>query len=152
MNSKPITTVTNSLMATAKPLGLGALLTVGVVNGVAAAGMQHGPAGPVPVTTLIQDPNVPFQYALGVEKFRDKCAACHGQWAEGVADKGPPLVHRYYRPGHHPDAAFYQAAMNGVRSHHWNFGDMPPVAGITKQDVAAIVAFIRWWQEQNGIQ
>jgi len=60
-------------------------------------------------------------------------------------------VHPYYRPGHHPDDSFYRAAMSGVKQHHWHFGDMPPVDGITKKDVAAIVRFIRWWQEQNGI-
>lgn len=121
-------------------------------NRAYAAGMHHGPSGPVPVTTLIKNPKVPFRYALGLRSFRDKCAACHGPWAEGVADKGPPLVHPYYRPGHHPDGAFYQAAVSGVKSHHWKFGDMPPVEGITKKEIAAILRFIRWWQEQNGIK
>lgn len=130
----------------------GVLAIIFVGGGAAiASGMHHGPGGPVPVTILIKNPRVPFKYALGQKIFRSKCAACHGQWAEGVEGKGPPLVHPYYRPGHHPDAAFYGAAMNGVRAHHWQFGDMPPVQGITKRDVAAILRFIRWWQEQNGI-
>lgn len=117
-----------------------------------AARMQHSPAGSVPVTTLKKDPKVSFNYALGFQLFSNKCSECHGEWAEGVADKGPPLVHPYYRSGHHPDSAFYRAAMMGVKSHHWNFGDMPPVEGITKEDIAAILGFIRWWQNQNGIQ
>jgi hypothetical protein len=141
-----------SLIRTLFAIGFGALLAAPGMNAASAAAMHHGPAGPVPVTTLIQDPKVPFRYALGLRAFRDKCAECHGQWAEGVADKGPPLVHPYYRPGHHPDGAFYRAAMSGVKSHHWNFGDMPPVAGITKKDIAAIIRFVRWWQEQNGIR
>lgn len=126
-----------------------ALLSTKVVS---ATEMHHGPAGPVSVTTLIQNPKVPFRYALGFQALRDKCSSCHGQWAEGVADKGPPLMHPYYQPGHHPDGAFYRAAKNGVKSHHWQFGDMPPVEGITEKDIAAIPRFVRWWQEQNGIR
>lgn len=114
--------------------------------------MRHEPAGSVPVTTLKKEPKVPFMYALGQQRFRNKCAACHGEWAEGVKDTGPPLVHPYYRPGHHSDSAFYRAAKSGVKSHHWSFGDMPPVEEITKKDVATILGFLRWWQVQNGIQ
>lgn len=131
------------------------LFSLGVISGsepAGAAGMHHGPAGPVPVTTLIKDPKVPFRLGLGLQRVRKNCAACHGQWAEGVADKGPPLVHPYYRPDHHPDAAFYRAAMQGVKAHHWPFGDMPPVPGITSQDVTSILEFLRWWQEQNGMK
>jgi len=130
----------------------GAWLIFMNVDMVNAAGMHHGPAGPVPVETLIKNPSVPFTYSLGLQTFQNKCAACHGQWAEGVAKKGPPLVHPYYRPSHHPDYSFYRAAMSGVKQHHWHFGDMPPVDGITKKDVAAILRFIRWWQVQNGIK
>ena len=133
-------------------MGLSVLLGLSVADAATGAAMHHGPGGQVPVTTLIQDPKVPFTLALGLEAFRDKCAACHGPWAEGVADKGPPLVHPYYRPDHHSNIAFYRAATNGVQSHHWNFGDMPPVAGITKKEIVAIIRFIRWWQEQNGIK
>ena len=132
-------------------MAIGISMSLSGIIAANAAGMHHGSAGPVPVTTLIQNPKVPFTYARGLEIFRDKCAACHGRWAEGVARKGPPLVHPYYRPGHHPDAAFYRAAMSGVKSHHWQFGDMPPVEGVTKKDIAATLRFIRWWQEQNGI-
>mgnify|MGYP001824459406 FL=1 len=117
-----------------------------------AAGMNHGTAGPSPITTLIQSPSVPFRYALGVADFRSKCSSCHGQWAEGVAKTGPPLVHRFYEPSHHGDAAFYRAARYGTKQHHWNFGDMPPVADISEKQIANIIRFIRWWQQQNGIQ
>lgn len=36
--------------------------------------------------------------------------------------------------------AFFMAVDNGVRAHHWAFGNMPPVADLTKGDVKAIVA------------
>ena len=118
----------------------------------AEAAMHHGPAGPSPITGLSQNPKVPFQYGRGMLKFQEKCSACHGQWAEGTADKGPPLVHIYYVPSHHDDDSFYRAAHSGVNAHHWHFGDMPPVQGVTDQDIGQIVQFVRWWQSENGIR
>ncbi len=47
--------------------------------------------------------------------------------------------------------AFLMAARNGVRSHHWKFGDMPPVEGITDAEVKTIVAYVRALQQANGI-
>lgn len=117
-----------------------------------AAQMNHGAAGPSPITTLIKSPSVPFRYALGMSDFRSKCSSCHGLWAEGVAKTGPPLVHRFYEPSHHDDAAFYRAARNGTKQHHWSYGDMPPVEDISQQQIANIIQFIRWWQQQNGIR
>jgi hypothetical protein len=38
-----------------------------------------------------------------------------------------------------------------VRSHHWNFGDMPPQPQVTPQQLADIVAYVRVLQEANGI-
>jgi mono/diheme cytochrome c family protein len=117
-----------------------------------SAAMYHGPAGPSPITGLPKNPHIPFQFGLGMQKFQEKCSACHGKWAEGTADKGPPLVHPYYEPSHHDDDSFFRAALSGVQAHHWHFGNMPPVEGITKQDIGRIVQFIRWWQKENGIR
>lgn len=85
-----------------------------------------------------------------MKKFQNLCSECHGEWAKGTK-KGPPLLHRYYIPSHHGDNAFYRAALTGVRAHHWNFGDMPPVVGATKQDLDVIVPFVRWLQKQSGL-
>lgn len=101
-------------------------------------------------TNNANKPRVPFQYALGLKKFQAMCSECHGEWGKG-AKKGPPLTHRYYKPSHHNDNAFYHAALKGVKGHHWNFGDMPPVPGITKQDLDVIVPFVRWLQQESGI-
>ena len=38
-----------------------------------------------------------------------------------------------------------------VRSHHWRFGNMPPVAGITRAEVVSIVTYFRTLQRANGI-
>lgn len=95
-------------------------------------------------------PAVPFKYALGVKKFQDKCGVCHGQWLEG-SKQGPPLLHPFYKPSHHRDSSFYRAVRKGVRAHHWEFGNMPPVSGLTSKDLDAIIVFIRWYQKEKGL-
>ena len=41
--------------------------------------------------------------------------------------------------------------MKGVQAHHWPFGDMPPVPGITKRSMDKIDPHVRWLQRENGI-
>ena len=88
--------------------------------------------------------------AAGKTLFAKHCAACHGTELKG-SDKGPPLLHRIYEPSHHADAAFQLAAKNGVRAHHWKFGDMAPVPQVTSDDVAHITAYVRSEQRKVGI-
>lgn len=88
---------------------------------------------------------------LGKVAFDAKCAACHGLNAAGQDGVAPPLVHKIYEPSHHGDAAFLMAARNGVRAHHWRFGNMPPVEGVTDSDVKMIIAYVRELQRVNGI-
>jgi mono/diheme cytochrome c family protein len=88
---------------------------------------------------------------IGRTGFDAKCAACHGPNAAGQGGVAPPLIHKIYEPSHHGDEAFQRAAAVGVRSHHWPFGDMPPVGGMTRGDVTMIVAYIRELQRANGI-
>ena len=89
--------------------------------------------------------------ASGKAAFDEKCAVCHGTNAAGVDGSGPPLIHRIYEPNHHGDGAFFNAAINGVRAHHWKFGNMPPVEGITKEQVQEIVTYVREVQKFNKI-
>ena len=86
----------------------------------------------------------------GTQLFANNCARCHGDAADGT-DMGPPLVHRLYEPGHHPDFSFQNAVKNGVISHHWEFGDMPPVAGLSEGEVAQIIAHVRGLQRDSGL-
>lgn len=79
------------------------------------------------------------------------CAACHGLNGQGQAGVAPPLVHKIYEPSHHGDMAFVLAAQNGVRAHHWKFGNMPAVEGVTRSDILDIVSYIRALQRANGI-
>lgn len=99
----------------------------------------------------VKVPELQGDAMLGREAFNSNCAACHGSNAAGRDGAGPPLVHKIYEPGHHADAAFFLAAKRGVRSHHWTFGDMPPVEGISDEEIAKIVSYIRALQRANGI-
>ncbi len=96
-------------------------------------------------------PELSAEAAMGEALFEEHCIACHGRAAAGSAN-GPPLVHKIYEPGHHSDAAFRFAVKNGARAHHWQFGDMPPVAGVSESDVARITLYVRELQRANGIR
>lgn len=93
---------------------------------------------------------VPAELQAGENAFNTFCASCHGARALGTTH-GPPLVHKVYEPNHHGDAAFYRAAAQGVRAHHWQFGNMPKVDGVTEEDVTQIIRYVRWLQRQAGI-
>ena len=111
----------------------------------AAAGAAATPANEIIV------PRLTAPAALGQEFFAARCAACHGANAAG-SENGPPLIHPIYVPSHHGDYAFVSAARNGVRAHHWRFGDMKPVADVTDAQLGWIVAYVRAVQRANGIE
>ena len=103
------------------------------------------------VTELRDGPRpVPEEYQAGEERFNELCARCHGMAGRGT-NTGPPLVHKIYEPSHHADFAFMRAAMQGVRSHHWKFGNMPKISEATPDDVTQIIPYVRWLQRQAGI-
>ena len=88
----------------------------------------------------------------GVALFAARCASCHGENGAGTSGVGPPLIHRIYEPSYHGDEAIQRAVAHGVPAHHWSFGDMPPVEGMTRGDVAMVVACIREVRRANGIR
>ena len=90
------------------------------------------------------------QASDGQVAFDANCAACHGASAAG-SDRGPPLVHDIYNPGHHGDNAFFVAAQRGVPAHHWRFGNMPPQPQVSDSEIQAIVQYVRELQLANGI-
>jgi mono/diheme cytochrome c family protein len=87
----------------------------------------------------------------GEELFDANCALCHGAKAAGTT-QGPTLIDRIYHPGHHSDFSFRRAVAQGVRQHHWTFGDMLPVATVTADGVEQIICYIRELQRANGIR
>lgn len=86
----------------------------------------------------------------GEAVYNRRCAACHGPGGTGT-DKGPPLVHRIYRPNHHADISFRLAVTRGVRAHHWRFGDMPKIEGVGAEEIEMIIGYIRGLQKEAGI-
>lgn len=89
---------------------------------------------------------------IGKRGFENNCAKCHGDNGAGKQGVAPPLVHVIYEPNHHADEAIQRAVANGVRSHHWRFGNMPAVKGLTRADVSYIITYIRELQIENGIR
>lgn len=86
----------------------------------------------------------------GEALFNANCAVCHGKEAVGT-ENGPPLAHIIYEPGHHADFAFQRAVQLGVRQHHWRFGNMPAISGLTEEPVSEITAYVRRLQRDVGI-
>ena len=89
--------------------------------------------------------------AEGADLYQNSCSSCHGSDLRGT-DLGPSQLSVVYQPGHHPDGSYALATLNGVRSHHWGFGDMPPVPGLSQDDLDRIVAFIRETQRTEGFE
>ncbi len=92
----------------------------------------------------------PEEYQEGRKRFESLCARCHGGAGVGT-HAGPPLVHAIYKPSHHADFAFVRAAREGVRAHHWDFGDMPNVPEAAPDVIATIIPYVRWLQREAGI-
>jgi mono/diheme cytochrome c family protein len=133
------------------------LLSAGCGGAGGSAGADAPAALPRPVAEAggvgaeSDTPGVlPAELATGRQLFEANCQRCHGSQASGT-EMGPPLVHVIYEPNHHSDAAFQRAAALGVPAHHWTFGDMPPVPGVTPEQVAEITAYVRWLQRQAEI-
>lgn len=137
-------------------LALAALLALGFwwsgSNDTITPATANVSDSPGPAIVIVTVPETLSANAeIGKVAFEAKCAVCHGANAAGQDGVAPPLVHKIYEPSHHGDAAFLLAAKNGVRAHHWRFGSMPAVEGVTDGDVKMIVAYVRELQRANGI-
>ena len=86
----------------------------------------------------------------GEALFNANCSVCHGVNASGTR-QGPPLMDRIYHPGHHADFSIRNAVNQGVPQHHWGFGNMPPVAGLSSDDVEKIICYVREMQRADSI-
>ena len=106
-----------------------------------------GSSGTSEATVSAQDPDL---VAEGDTLYQAQCAECHGMDVRGT-DEGPSLLSVVYEPGHHSDQAFVLAALQGVRTHHWDFGNMAPVA-LEDGDIEAIIAFVRETQRVEGFE
>ena len=110
------------------------------------------PGDGAPIVSVNVPETLSARAQFGRTVYQANCASCHGRNAAGQDGVAPPLVHVIYERGHHGDESFQRAVARGVRAHHWRFGDMPPVEGLTRRDVAAIVVYVRELQRANGIR
>ena len=147
----------------ATSLGIAVLAAAVLVLAAACAGEDpeppaSTPSPPAPSTstptaepTPTATPEARFSGTDGRSLYGQACAVCHGQNLEGT-NAGPTFLNRIYAPWHHADISFIFAVERGVRAHHWNFGNMAPVEGLTHEQVLAIIAFIREQQRAAGIE
>ena len=145
-------------------LGLAVLTVLALLFTTACSGDDTGEPATTPTPTAAPATTTPtaeptptpppeprFSGTDGRSLYGQACSVCHGQALEGT-NAGPTFLNRIYAPGHHADISFMFAIERGVRAHHWNFGNMAPVEGLSQEQVLAIIAFIREEQRAAGIE
>lgn len=133
----PVTSILQAVRRTP----IAAWLTVAIAVGAAACG--SAPTDSAPASPAGAGP--------GAELYQSSCASCHGTDLRGT-DKGPSHLSIVYEPNHHGDDSFRSAIVNGVRQHHWNFGDMAAIPGLDADEIDDIIAFVRAEQERQGFE
>lgn len=126
------------------------LLVGGLAATLAGCGSADGHGGRAPDLTNFAPGPTPAEHAAGERLFAASCARCHGERAVGTP-QGPPLLHPYYEPGHHGDEAFRRAVALGVTPHHWRFGPMPAITGVSREQTDSVIGYVRWMQRRAGI-
>lgn len=136
------------------------LVAIGIIGALGVLGYFYFQPKPAPsmsgasenaALVEVEVPELAGNAALGEAIYNQACADCHGGNGAGQDGVAPPLVHVIYEPNHHADEAFQRAVALGVKSHHWRFGNMAPVTGLTRGDVTMVIAYIRDLQRANGI-
>ncbi|MEX4010693.1 c-type cytochrome [Neoaquamicrobium sediminum] len=125
-----------------------------VLAGVAiwwAQNRQDGSGSGEPIVQVIVPSSLSSMAEQGKTAFDANCASCHGPNGSGRDGLAPPLIHKIYEPSHHSDMAFTLAVRQGVRAHHWRFGSMAPIEGVSDASIEAITTYIRELQRANDI-
>jgi mono/diheme cytochrome c family protein len=119
---------------------LGRIVAAGVMLAAAAG------CGDDPVTV----PSVPGDAAAGAAVFEQSCADCHGAGAAG-GDGGLSLVDSRFAPPGFDDLAFVTAVVRGVSADEGEYGGMPRIRGLSEQDLADLLSYVRGLQREAGI-
>lgn len=83
--------------------------------------------------------------------YATSCASCHGADLGGT-NKGPSHLSIVYEPNHHNDDSFRSAIANGAPQHHWTFGNMAAIEGLSDADVDFVIAYVRSEQQRQGFE
>lgn len=126
------------------------LIAAAAVVGIGVVAAQAPDKGKGGATVSVKVPPLSMRSAVGKTAYDAVCAQCHGANGAGTT-QGPPFVNDIYNPGHHADEAFIRAVRQGVRRHHWLYGDMPAQPLVTDVQLKAIVIYVRELQQANGI-
>jgi mono/diheme cytochrome c family protein len=121
---------------------LAALIAVIALIGLAGACRSEAPQSSGETGTDLE---------RGAVVYASSCASCHGADMRGT-DDGPSHLSIVYEPNHHSDDSFRSAIAKGAPQHHWTFGDMEPVEGLSDADVAAVIDYVRAEQERQGFE
>lgn len=92
----------------------------------------------------------PEKYHAGRDLYEAHCQSCHGDRGTGT-DHAPPLLHPYYNPNDHGDDYFYNAVAHGAQQHLWDYGNMPALPHVGREQVSEIISYVRWLQRQANI-
>jgi len=87
----------------------------------------------------------PPELHRGEVLFNTYCISCHGLHGTGEG-LGPALLDSLYAPARLPDDLIYLAVERGVPQQHFHYGAMPPVKRLDREQVAAIIPYLRWLQ------
>jgi mono/diheme cytochrome c family protein len=120
-----------------------AAFLIAACNNTSSPTTEAGDTGIAP-----QDPEL---VEVGAELYQANCADCHGTDLRGT-DQGPSHLSIVYEPNHHGDGAFLLAIQRGTPAHHWPYGNMEPVEGLTNNDITAIIAYVREQQRLHGFE
>ena len=132
------------------PRRLSLLAPLGVAALVASLALVAACGGDEDTPPVVTPGATPPATLDGETLFRQSCAVCHGIDLQGT-NQGPPFLDRVYHPNHHSDAAFRLAVQRGVIAHHWRFGNMPKIEGLSDEQVEAIIAYVRQQQQLAGL-
>ncbi len=122
----------------------------GLLAGCGSTG-EAGEAGEAPGAVVAATAPATAGAVDGAALYQVKCASCHGTDLRGTT-KGPSHLSQVYEPSHHGDDGFRSAINNGAQQHHWNFGDMAAVPGLSTAEVDAIIAYVRDVQTREGFE